>query len=130
MRTAIEQAIGLAALGALVWFWLGLAESSTLVLMGSAALSLLIVAGLVLMVRRGLQQLTERWHIAWLLGVPVAWLLVHWVPGFQSFTGQAASLAIRFAVAYLLFVAGWVTLLSWIPFGKPVSTQDSTAVLP
>jgi len=130
VRTAIEQAIGLATLGALVWFWLGLAESSTLVLMGSVLLFFLIVAGLVLLVRRGLRQLTQRWPIAWLLGVPVAWLLVTWVPGFQSFTGQAASLAVRFALAYLLLVAGWVTLLSWIPFGKPVSTQDNTAVPP
>lgn len=130
MRTFIEQAIGLVALGALVWFWLGLAESSTLILMASVVLFLLIIAGVVLLARRGLQQLTERWHIAWLLGFPVAWLLVKWVPGLQSFTGQAASMVIRFAVAYLLFVVGWVTLLSWIPFGKPASTQDNTVVLP
>jgi hypothetical protein len=130
VRTFIEQAIGLVALGALIWFWLGLAESSTLILMASVVLFLLIIAGVVLLARRGLQQLTERWHIAWLLGFPVAWLLVKWVPGLQSFTGQAASMAVRFALAYLLFVVGWVTLLSWIPFGKPASTQDNTVVLP
>lgn len=130
MRTFIEQAIGLAAIGVLSWFWLGIAESSILVLMASVLLFLLIVAGLVLLARRALCQLTGRWHIAWLLGFPVAWLLVKWVPGFQSFTGQAASMIVRFTLAYLLFLVGWVTLLSWIPFGRPASTQDNTVVLP
>mgnify|MGYP000876579219 CR=1 FL=1 len=130
MRTFLEQALGLAGLGAVTWFWLGIAESNTLVLMASVLLFLLIVAGLVWLARRALYQLTERWHIAWLLGFPVAWLLVQWVPGFQSFTTQAASMIVRFALAYLLFVVGWVTLLSWIPFGRPASTQDNTAVLP
>lgn len=130
MRIVFEQAAGLAALAALTWFWLGLSEASVLSLLGSVVVALAILAGLCFLIIRGLAQASPRRHPAWLLGLPVAWLLVTWVPGFDSLAAQAVSMGIRWLAAYGFFVVFWVTLLSLIPLGKPRSTQPNTVAAP
>ncbi|HSC77837.1 MAG TPA: hypothetical protein VLB32_04680 [Candidatus Acidoferrales bacterium] len=50
--------------------------------------------------------------VSFALGVYVPVQLVHWVPEVESLGGQAASLAARFIVAYLLFVTAWLVLAS------------------
>ena len=112
MRTLLEQGLGLVVLGALGWYWLGVPESSAGMTVLSLVVFLLLVAGLVLLARRGVKQATERRSVAWLLGIPVAWLLVKWVPAFEGFNMQAASMAVRFGLAFVLVLLGWVTALS------------------
>jgi hypothetical protein len=53
------------------------------------------------------------WAIAFLLalaGLALPWLLVIWVPRFQSFGAQTASLVVRFALAYAIALASWLLL--------------------
>ncbi len=130
MRPYLEQGIGLAALATLTWFWLGLSESSAALILVSALLLCLILAGLIFLIYRGLKRRAARQSYAWLLGFPLAFFLVKWVPNFSSLWTQAISMAIRFALAYLLFVAALVTLLSLIPAGKPRSSQPVTVPNP
>lgn len=114
MRTLLEQGLGLIVLGALGWYWLGVPESSVGMTVVSLMVFLLLVAGLVLLARRGVRQTVARRPIAWLLGIPVAWLLVKWVPTFEGFSMQAASMAVRFGLAFVLLLLGWVTALSLV----------------
>ena len=37
--------------------------------------------------------------------------LVHWTPGFKSTAAEVASLAIRWSIAYVLCIAGWLLVL-------------------
>ena len=53
------------------------------------------------------------WAIAFLLaliGLALPWLLVTWVPRFQSFGAQTASLIVRFALAYAIALTSWLLL--------------------
>lgn len=45
-------------------------------------------------------------------GVALPWLLVRWVPQFQNFGAQTASLVVRFGMAYAIALAAWLTLVS------------------
>jgi hypothetical protein len=130
MRTFLEQALGLFFLGILAWIWLGLSESSAALIVVSVLLFCLMLAGLGLLIYRGIRGYTTRLSYAWLLGFPLAFFLVKWVPGMKALWTQAISMALRFGLAYLLFVAAWVTLLSLIPAGKPRSSQPVTAPNP
>lgn len=132
MRTLLEQGLGWVVLGGLVWWWLGVPESSALTTLLSVALVIAIVVAFAGLVWRGIGQLSARRPVAWLLGIPVAYLLVKWVPGVESLTMQMVSMAVRFAAAYLLFVLAWVTLLSVVAtsLGKPRSSQPSTVAAP
>ncbi|MCC6588911.1 MAG: hypothetical protein IT168_19600 [Bryobacterales bacterium] len=112
MRTLLEQGLGLIVLGALAWYWLGVPESSAGTTVLSLVVFLALLAGILLLARRGVRQTVARWSPAWLLGIPVAWLLVKWVPGFEGFTMQAASMVVRFAIAFVLLLLAWVTALS------------------
>ena len=49
-----------------------------------------------------------------LAGVAAPWWLIYWVPGVSGLAAQAASAALRFAVAVLLFVTAWLMLCAVI----------------
>lgn len=51
--------------------------------------------------------------------------LIAWVPHMSSFGGEMASFAIRAALAYLLFGAGWLALAFVTVGGKPGRTRSA-----
>lgn len=57
-------------------------------------------------------------------------LLVNWMPPFQSFAAQFASLAVRLIVGYLIFIAALLSLEFFTASGRPRATQVSTASAP
>ena len=62
------------------------------------------------------------------LAVPAA--LIRWVPLTSSFAIEMASLAVRGALAYLLFLCSWIFLASLTSAGKPALAQFKTAASP
>jgi hypothetical protein len=117
-----EQAIGYALLGAAFYWWLGFPESGIFALLLSLAAIALIAAGAVLLARHaracfpatasgscvdGIVSL-----LLLLAALAAAYFLVWWIPGIESFRGQAASMAVRWGIAYLLVVIAWLNLLA------------------
>ena len=125
MRPLLEQGAGLLALGVTAWLWLGIAESSLPMTLLSLVLLAALLAGLFFLARRGRRQQPVRRPLAWLLGIPVAWLLVHWVPTVEGFTLQAVSMVIRFTLAAVLTLFAWLTLLSIARARKPTPTPPA-----
>jgi hypothetical protein len=65
-----------------------------------------------------------------LLAVWAPLKLIAWVPHMKSFQMEMTSFVVRAAVAYLLFVAGWLGL-AWVTSGgKPRLVQSSTVPSP
>jgi hypothetical protein len=62
------------------------------------------------------------------LRVPL-WL-IYWVPHVHGFALQSASVALRFAAAYLLFGLAWLLLAFVTSGGTPRETQPSTVASP
>ncbi len=62
------------------------------------------------------------------LAVPRA--LIGWVPLTGSFAIEMVSLAVRWAVAYFLFLCSWTFLASLTSAGKPAPAQFKTAASP
>lgn len=98
---------------ALAWWWLSLPVAS------AADLALLVLVGLVaiaiplwLLWRARMLWRNPQTGIAFLLALAAAlivpWLLVNWVPAFESFTMQAVSMVLRFGVAAVCFVGAWL----------------------
>ena len=56
--------------------------------------------------------------------------ILGWIPEVGGFGMEVASLAVRAAVAYLLFIAGWLALAFVTSAGKPRLTQSNTAASP
>jgi hypothetical protein len=57
-------------------------------------------------------------------------LLMGWVPRVGGFWIEMLSFTLRFALAYLLFVAAWLLLVFLTSSGKPAVTQPKTVVSP
>lgn len=116
-----EQALGLAALGAIFYWWLGVAETSMGQFVISALGLLVLLAGVWWLVRRGRVRVaaesaagaSERLGAVVLLGLCgfAAYHLVWWVPGVEGMRAQIASLVVRFGAAFLLVVTAWANLL-------------------
>lgn len=98
---------------ALAWWWLSLPVAS------AADLALLALVGLVvtaipawLLWRVRMIWRSPQAGIAFLLALAAAlvlpWLLVNWVPEFESFAMQALSMALRFGMAAVCFVGAWL----------------------
>lgn len=126
-RTFVEQAVGIAAVLGLFYYWTGMPEGSG----GEVALSaLLLVAALVifaLLARRGLLQLRSAtpaklpWPahlVLFPMALGFAYWIVWWVPVLSSFGAQASSMVLRFAAGYLVVVAGWLGLLRAVSRAK------------
>jgi hypothetical protein len=47
----------------------------------------------------------------WLLAWYLPWRLVHWVPLIENLAGQMASFVLRFGVAWVLAVSGWLVVV-------------------
>lgn len=98
---------------ALAWWWLSLPVAS------AADLVLLVLLGLAVIAiplwlswrARGIWR-SRQAGMAFLLALAAAlvlpWLLVNWVPAFESFAMQAASMALRFVLAAVCFVGAWL----------------------
>ena len=115
----IEQAAGLAALGWLWYWWLGLAESTTPRVLLSLLLLCTILGGLWLLIRRGRARLAEAAAgpgfvalLLFVMSLAAAYYLIWWVPGFTGLRAQMASVGIRFATAFLLVITFWGHLLA------------------
>jgi hypothetical protein len=65
-----------------------------------------------------------------LVAVWIPWKLLEWVPHMKSFRMEMVSFVARAAVAYLLFVAGWLALAFVTSGGSPVRTQPTTVPSP
>lgn len=71
------------------------------------------------------------WAIVLLIaGLYVPYRLVLWVPTLTGFAMEAASFAIRWLAAYLIFVTAWLTLAYVSSGGSPRFSQPNTASLP
>ena len=60
--------------------------------------------------RRSFWRCAGLYVLAFLLGALVPHYIVHWVPKIPGFWPQMASMVIRFLVAYVLLITGWVLL--------------------
>lgn len=98
---------------ALGWWWLSLPVASV------TDLALLVLVGLVMIAiplwlfwRARNVWRNPQAAIAFLLALAAAlilpWLLVNWVPAFESFAMQAVSVALRFGLAAVCFVGAWL----------------------
>lgn len=131
----LEQMVGLAALGALWYWWLGIAESNISRSLMSLAAVFAMLAVLAATIARGRKRLSEpeapgsagQTLTALLLlamSIAAAYFLIWWVPGIAGLRGQIVSVVLRFGLAFLLVVTFWANLLgSW---GRPpVPAQQS-----
>ncbi len=118
----LEQIAGLAALGGLWYWWLGIAESTTGRLLLSLAVLMLLAAGAWLLIQRGRTRLAEPGQSAsmgaaftalllLILSFAVAYYLIWWVPELKGMWGQMASVALRFGTAFALVATFWANLL-------------------
>lgn len=118
-----EQAAGLAALGAVWIWWLGIAESTAGRLLLSGAALLVLVAGFWLLVRRGRARLADPGQpgspaqvftalLLLAMSIGAAYFLIWWVPGFEGLRGQMVSLVLRFGAAFLLVALFWSNFLA------------------
>ena len=115
----LEQAVGLAALGGVWYWWLGIAESNTGRLVLSLAVLILLLAGTWLLVRRGRARLAADAGesspvVAVLLlamSFAAAYWLIWWIPEIAGLRAQMASVAVRFGAAFALVVTFWANLL-------------------
>lgn len=86
---------------------------------------------------RGFARLKPRGGRHWIL-LPVLlllalwapWKLIGWTPRPTSFALQMASFVMRFGLAYLLFVAAWLSLAFVASGGTPRFSQSKTAASP
>lgn len=133
-RLLLEQALGLAAIGGLAYWWLGWPEGSVPQLLVSVLAIAIMLAGTVALALRGRSLVTGQRKLGAVIGLVVCGIaaiaLINWVPGVSGFRAQATSIALRFGAAYLLFVVAWVSLLALTSGGNPRSTQESTAARP
>jgi hypothetical protein len=125
----IEQATGVAALGGLWYWWLGIAESTTGRLALSIAVLLALIAGLWLLVKRGRARLSDAAQpgsagqgmaalLLLAMSFAAAYYLIWWVPEASGLRAQMASVAVRFGTAFALVVTFWANLLASIG-GEP-----------
>lgn len=100
---------------ALAWWWLSLPVATALdlvliLLVGLAAIALpLIVAWRARRLWRAARTYVAL-PVAVAVSVGVPWLLLRWVPVFESFALQAFSLAARLLLAAVCFVGAWLWL--------------------
>lgn len=136
-RVLVEQVLGWGLLCGLLYWWLGLAESSISQLLLSAGGVLVILAVLVLLVGR-IRRMAAASPVRPALvpalvtlggSILLAWWLVWWIPPVQGLRMQMISAALRFGVAYLLLVTFWVDLVASAG-STPRSAQPSTAASP
>jgi amino acid transporter len=113
LRVFGEQFAGLAALGALGYWWLGWPESNLAQLAVSAFVVAILLAGMVLLAVRARRGLRATNRVMTIVAVAVclaaAYALVIWVPALTGFRAQAVSVVLRFGAAYLLLVTGWIS---------------------
>ncbi len=118
----LEQMAGLAALGGLWYWWLGIAETTMSRALLSLAGLLLLLAGVLLLVRRGRASLgdTDRAGsmgvtltalLLLMMSFAAAYYLIWWVPELKGMWGQMASVALRFGAAFALVATFWANLL-------------------
>jgi hypothetical protein len=79
----------------------------------------------------------RRSHFYWMAAplllacaLAVPWMLITWVPLTSSFAMEMASLVVRGAAAYFLFLCSWIFLASLTSAGKPAPAQFKTAASP
>lgn len=132
-----EQALGLAGLAAIFYWWLGVAETS----MGQFVLSALglvaLLAGVWWLVRRGRTRvaaesaggMSERIGAIVLFALCgfAAYHLVWWVPGVEGMRAQLASMVARFVTAFLLVVTAWANVLGAFRPGAASADKQATA---
>ena len=116
----LEQVAGLATVGGLWYWWLGVAESTIASFMLSIFVLLLMIVAAWLLIRRGRQRLggesnsTGQSLTALLLlamSLAAAYYLIWWVPAISSLSGQTISVVLRFGVAFALVLTFWANLL-------------------
>ena len=126
----LEQMAGLAALGGLWYWWLGIAESTTGRLLLSFAVLLLLLAGVWMLARRGRARLADAAETGSMGGtltallllamsVAAAYYLIWWVPELKGMSGQMASVALRFGAAFGLVATFWANLLASLARTSP-----------
>ena len=118
----LEQMAGLAALGGLWYWWLGIAESTTGRLLLSFAVLLLLMSGVWMLVRRGRTRLSDAAQTGSMgvtltallllaMSVAAAYYLIWWVPELKGMWSQMASAGLRFGAAFGLVATFWANLL-------------------
>jgi hypothetical protein len=118
----LEQIAGLAALGGLWYWWLGIAETTISRALLSLAGLFLLLAGVLLLVRRGRARLgstdqtgsmgvTLTALLLLVMSFAAAYYLIWWVPEVKGMWGQMASVALRFGAAFALVATFWANLL-------------------
>jgi hypothetical protein len=119
-RIYLEQALGIAAALWAFYRWTGMPEGSGGEVALSALALLASVGLLVFCAWRGYRQLRSQppggpaWPIHLLLfplSLGFAYWIAWWVPQLEGYGAQLASMLVRFALGYVVAVAGWVGLL-------------------
>jgi hypothetical protein len=120
-RVVLEQAFGHTVLAALLYWWLGYAESGIPQLLISLLCVALLIAGtlaLAIRARRLLGGETQPERIRILIAalllpgaLAITYFLIWWIPPFEGITAQAVSMAVRWGVAYVLVLFAWLNLL-------------------
>lgn len=140
IRVMAEQAVGIAAILAVLYWWTGLPEATALQVALSFAVLAACAAGFIVLAVRGVRRLRPvspvgiaGWLgtlLAFAMGLRFATWIAWWVPQTSGFTLQAASMVLRFGLGYFVAVASWAGLLRAIASGIPRSSQESTAARP
>jgi hypothetical protein len=65
--------------------------------------------------------------LAVLGGIYLPWKLVKWVPKAETLTSQAASMGVRFLIAYILVVTA-VVVMAWLAARPKPAVAESAAV--
>lgn len=126
----IEQTVGLVALGSLWYWWLGIAESTTLRLLLSATVLLAMLAALWLLVQRGRARVAGSAGPAlvalllFAMSLAAAYFLIWWVPAISGLRGQTVSMVIRFGTAFALVITFWANLLGSMARSVPSLSKE------
>ena len=121
-KLVVEQTLGLALLLSMAYWWTGLPEGSIPQVILSVAVLLIVVGGIAALTWRAVRHFraTGPPPSAAQAGVALAALaasiflgrwLIGWVPGVEGFGLQAASMVLRFGIAYLAVVLSWLHLV-------------------
>ena len=122
----MEQIAGLAALGGLWYWWLGIAETTSGRTLLSLAGLVALLAGVWMLVRRGRSRLADAAETGSMgvtftallllaMSLAAAYYLIWWVPEFKGMGSQMASVALRFGLAFGLVATFWANLLGSLP---------------
>ncbi len=134
---------GVVLLIALAWWWLSLPVADVMDLVLLAVVGLVAVALAVCMAWKAFQMwggglFRALGHgpfwpallLAGVFGLLLPWGLVKWVPGVEGLWSQAASMAVRFGLAIVLFTSSllWLGAVAGVLTRKPVEPGGEAVV--